>query len=65
MSNQPLDHRMRDCAQAEYRPPFIWQALAQYADEVTSLLIQIEELRQANHELVRRANLETEHVFTF
>ena len=65
MSNQPLDQRMRDCAQGEYKPPFIWQALAQYADEVTSLLIQVEKLRQANHELARQANLEAEHVFPF
>ena len=65
--DKSLDRRMRECARAQYLPPFIWQALAQYADEVTSLLIQVKELRQANHELVRQTNREVlvEHGFPF
>jgi hypothetical protein len=65
--DKPLDRRMRECAQAQYKPPLIWQDLIRYADEVTSLLIQVQELRQANYELVRQVNLEglVDHVFRF
>jgi len=65
--DKSLDRRMRECARAQYLPPFIWQALTQYADEVTSLLIQVEELRQANRELVRQTNRESlvEHGLPF
>ena len=51
-----LDIRMRRCVEIKLRPPAIWSILSGYADEVTALLIQNEELRKRNAELIAELN---------
>ena len=52
----PPDMSLRQLAQGTLRPPALWARLHQIADEVTSLLIQVEELQKINQELVERIN---------
>ena len=52
----PLDIRMRYCAEAETKPPVIWEFISRWADEVTSLLAAKEELERQNAELIAELN---------
>ena len=51
---KPLDERLRNLRYI--RPPALFMFLDRYADEVTSLLIERDGLREQNIELVDAAN---------
>ena len=53
---KPLDQRMRDVEDNVFWPGGTKAQILRWADEVTSLLIQVEELQKINQELVERIN---------
>jgi hypothetical protein len=65
MNDKPLDQRMLDTEANVFWPEGTHAQIKRWANEVTSLLIQVEELKQANLELVRQANREIEHELPF
>ena len=49
---KPLDRRMHEGAASKWKPPLVWQLIHDWADEVTALEIERDELRKQVEELI-------------